>query len=47
MKKQEDPYFRNGPSITSKEFRDYHTRKMLEPFADQQQDQDQKGATTN
>ena len=39
------PYFRNGPSINSKEFREYHTRKMLEPFADQQ-DQDQ-GVITN
>jgi hypothetical protein len=46
--KQEDPYFRNCPSINSKEYRDYHARKMLEPFADQdQQDEDQKGATTN
>ena len=43
--KQEDPYFRNAPSINSKEYREYHTRKMLEPFADQQ-DQDQ-GATSN
>jgi hypothetical protein len=38
--KQEDPYFRNGPSINSKEYREYHPRKMLEPFADQ----DQKGS---
>jgi hypothetical protein len=45
MKKQEDPYFRNAPSINSKEYREYHTRKMLEPFANQQ-DQDQ-GATSN
>ena len=32
--KQEDPYFRNGPSINSKEYRDYHARKMVEPFAE-------------
>jgi hypothetical protein len=42
IKKQEDPYFGNGPSINNKQYREYYIRKMLEPFDSEGKDKEQQ-----